>query len=245
MKHRTARASPKRALNVVAWSLIAGLLSGVVAAVVVASYPAGGNRPVARPSLTSNSNTPAAALDASKPAIAIRLMPQPPGTPPGSIDLGPAPTTPSGFVPPPRPGFIDHGAALGSQDPPPPPGFVPIEDMPADALGKLTGSNGFIRPGPTGRMEPESGLSCTISNGSPWNIVEVTVEVRVLRADGRLFSTTPYRLSGALAPFQSGFFGTQIGSTLLPGQRWEWSIVGARGCRRGLVPEPPAGGYLP
>lgn len=136
-----------------------------------------------------------------------------PAIPPGFTYVGPAPKR----VPPPTPGFVLDTQLYGDFFPP-------------GELAKLQGG-----------AAATTYFSCDLHNSSNWTLSQLTIQVKVLDADGKLvysqtFTNTdgnltltpspPENLEGARERF---LCFTTLAREVMPGQKWEWNIVSARG----------------
>jgi hypothetical protein len=139
------------------------------------------------------------------------------------------------------PGFTDCRPALKPFDsqamppfvPVPPPGFVPESqvqaELPATEIRGLIGSDGVIGPGFGGLNGLNRYLSAKFYNGSAWSIQEVTIQVRISRADGRLRSLEAHRTATNVGIGSVGRIDARLDADLENGETWDWAIVGARG----------------
>lgn len=125
-----------------------------------------------------------------------------------------------------------------------PPAVKPEENLPPDQVLRLQGSASM----------PWAGwLNCQIYNGSDWEVREIAVLVNVVNADGTLALSRSYRQANWVNPMAANDSGCALGFNLLPGQKWNWSILGARGVPSDLpkigdafdTTPPPPPGFVP
>jgi hypothetical protein len=134
------------------------------------------------------------------------------------------------------PRAIAHPDAFDSV-PTPPPGFLPESQF----SGNLFPPGEFAKLQGEARYTPASGFVCDLHNRSNWTLTQLSIRVKVMDADGSVAYTQTFTNAEGnllLVPWSSGktdgarerfLCRTTLANEVQPGQRWEWSILTARG----------------